>query len=538
MLQDLVSNIDYDEKVDKISKLQKNLLVKSDFHVVTLKNKNKNYASNLRIEPREVNIFDFEVETHYTFTIKISNSAKDMQKLLVKPPKSSYLTINESCKKYLQGFELAPGLSVDIKLDLFIPVLSKSSSSCTSNFMDSGKEDNISDQQWYQDDVIVIIDYHYPIKIPIKAYPPEPQLSFIEYIDFGKQMFVPIEEKIPKSLSYSSNDLVPIKKDILLSERDQTSKLSSSTKELNNKSSSSTTSINQTPYSIHLKYDKYSEEDWKWAIEKTFTITNTGKVRAKFNINYDENLPIKVFPTSGILDPINDIGKSFYIIPSVKNDNSIDITIKYLPCDVGILNETLYVSIEEDVKCLNSAFNFNYSNSSKNKVKTIMVHANVLKHSLTILDHNEEELNVQNIKFKSVYYSQKQEIKAYIYNNDKKEIKFSIINANVLSPLLPPKKIFDFQNEIFNEQEQKTCISVSPYEGVIKPNQFFPIKFNFAPKLPPIIKGFKSIKPVYPSKKYVTDLTLKIENADNNKPEYYPINFQLTGEGTFFKFIF
>ncbi|ORX67364.1 hypothetical protein BCR32DRAFT_305805, partial [Anaeromyces robustus] len=64
----------------------------------------------------------------------------------------------------------------------------------------------------------------------------------------------------------------------------------------------------------------------------------------------------------------------------------------------------------------------------------------------------------------------------------------------------------------------------------IKSNELLPIKFCFSPKLPPVIKGFKSIKPIYPSKKYVTDLTLKIENEDNNKPEYYPINFKLNGE--------
>ncbi|ORX55852.1 hypothetical protein BCR36DRAFT_320387 [Piromyces finnis] len=527
MLQnlDILPDIEYDGD-DKILKMEENQLLKSNFHVITLNNKDNKYASDLRVEPKEINIFDFEVETHYPLSIKISNSSREIQKLLLKPPENSYLTIHESCKKYIQGFELAPGLSVKIKLDLFIPVVSKSSMSCISN-ADSFNEKKTLDNLWYQDELAIIMNYNYSIKVPIKAYPPEPQLIFTEYIDFGKQMCVPLEEKNEIPLSCSSK---------LLSHSNQSFKFQPSLKSLpsttdkSNINSVKTQSISNIPQSIQLKEDKYSDEDWKWAIVKTFTITNSGKVRTKFTINYDESAPIKVFPTTGILDPLDNLNKSYYIIPSVKNENSIEITIQLLPCIEGTLNETLYINIEEEVNRLSTAFKFSNNNSNQNKVKTIIVHADILKHSLTILDHNKEELNIQDINFKSIYYSQKHEIKAYIYNNDKQEIKYSIINSNALTPLLPPKKVFDFQNEIFSEKELKTCITMTPHEGIIKPNQLFPIKFNFAPTLPPIIKGFKSIRPVYPSKKYVTNLTLKIENADNNKPEYYPVNFQLSGE--------
>jgi len=313
MLQDLVSNISYDND-DKYSKLQNNFLTKSDFHIVNLKNKNKNYESNLRIEPKEVNIYDFEVETHYSFSIKISNSAKEMQKLLVKPPKNPYFSFHKNCRKYFQEFELAPGLSIDIKFDLFIPILSNSSVSCSNNFNEQTKN---NDAQLFQEEFLIIIDYHYPVHVPIRAFPPEPQLLFTEYIDFGKQMYVPINGKIEKELSYSSNDFENIKKDILLSNKDSP-RINYSNKELRTNILSDEESkvnidshISNKSNSLQLKPMKFSEEDWKWAIEKKFTIKNIGKLKTRFTISYNENSPLNVFPTSGVLDPVEENEKSF-----------------------------------------------------------------------------------------------------------------------------------------------------------------------------------------------------------------------------------
>lgn len=469
---------------------------------------------SIRSIPEIVQVSDYTTGGQYQRQISIKNFSRKIRRVRIEPPKTKYFNLCKSVRT--DEISIAPGMQYVFYIEFNAPTqvsLNKSNrgvvSASVSGLLEIGHSLlNIHQQQILaantylpdlEDCVGVLMEDGSIFEIPVTATPVKPSLAIPSHVDFGTLF----------TSKFNQGDF-----DMELLDDEEWDIKSSSV---------DSSSIHESVIVKHVK------------------IRNDGTKRAKFDAIYDKSLPIRISPSSVILDPAGTI------FNGVETD-SCDLKIAIKPIKAGKFkydvhfdvnggksNEKAVAAIEASIindagrrrgtKLMNNGGGLLLPTSSQFKMSLV---GNVLDHKIRIRDaKNSKDIDPQNLFFGSIYFGEMSLMTVRLHNRAPKPINWVISHAGQSRPYVPGQsKDLDTTDALM-----KAAVSVFPSEGTLPPDETSIVTFKFAPTIHAQSKGFKvsSHPPEISNYKVPMQLNLLAANGQAVYGEE-PIDFTLTGE--------
>ena len=408
----------------------------------------------IRVKPSKLVVLDYEPSSQHECILTILNCSKSVQYFSL--GNTSTRLFNLAKDVPLSEFAIAPGLEKKIKVIFNAP-----SSSDT-----EGPNDTVS--KLYLDRLEIQVRGGKSIFVPMEAFPPASKLEFPSLIDLE-------------------------------------------TLQINNESLKEWEAFGKNNNIIRTQKNEFEQMRKKaitsgW-IKKRFALTTRGKRPAEFTFEFDQSLPLKISPMSGVLE----------------GDSCTYITLEYLPIQSGKIDERIKVRLENNVPSPDERM------GSKN-LSHIQIQGNIIERKAHLSTSSGEDiLGTGLLDFGSVYFGQNVFLPVIIKNQDNKRLNWSLSLSQKNQPNVPKALIKGkIEETIDTVNDADLVFKAVPSEGILEPGQTNIINIAFQPNAPLQIKKFKSQPVSVQSKSYQVSMKLQTLQTSVNFQDT-PLNLQLKG---------